>query len=84
MDFIVRLLRTSGNKSIWVLLDRLTKSAHFLLLEKLTRLFVSELVPKLIISDWDKCFTSHFWKGLQDAMDTKLKFNSAYYTQTNG
>ena len=96
MDFFVGLPRTpSGKNSIWVIVDRLTKSAHFLpinntdSLGKLTRLYVLEIVrlhgvPKSIVSDRDLRFTSHFWKSLQAALGTKLKFSSAYHPQTDG
>ena len=72
MDFIVGLPRTTnGNEAIWVVVDRLTKSAHFLAikmtvtLEQLAQLYVKEIVrlhgiPKSIISDRDTRFTSHF------------------------
>ena len=96
MDFVVGLPRTpSGKNSIWVIVDRLTKSAHFLpvnntdSLGKLTRLYVKEIVrlhgvPKSIVSDRDPRFTSHFWKSLQAALGTKLKFSTAYHPQTDG
>ena len=89
MDFVVGLLRTpSGKNSVWVIVDRLTKSAHFLpvnntdSLGKLTRLYVKEIVrlhaiPKSIVSDRDPRFTSQFWKSLQAALGTKLKFSIA-------
>ncbi|GKA97496.1 putative reverse transcriptase domain-containing protein [Tanacetum coccineum] len=72
MDFITKLAKTSsGHDSIWVIVDRLTKSAHFLpmketdTMEKLTRLYLKEVVsrhgvPVSIISDRDSRFTSHF------------------------
>ena len=96
MDFVVGLPRTpSGKNSIWVIVDRLTKSAHFLpvnntdSLGKLTRLYVKEIVrlhgiPKSIVSDRDLRFTSQFWKSLQAALGTKLKFSTAYHPQTDG
>nr|GFC30966.1 putative reverse transcriptase domain-containing protein [Tanacetum cinerariifolium] len=70
MDFIIKLPRTpSGYDSIWVIIDRLTKSAHFISInekfkmERLTRLYLKEIVcrhrvPVLIISDRDPRFTS--------------------------
>lgn len=68
-----------GKNVIWIIIDRMTKSAHFLLvtttdaLDKLTRLYKKEIVrlhgiPKTIVSDRDSRFTSHFWKSLQVAM----------------
>jgi len=76
MDFVVRLPRTPrGFDSIWVIVDRLTKFAHFILinirfsLEKLTSLYISEIVrlhgvPSSIVSDRDPRFTSRFWESL--------------------
>ena len=96
MDFIVGLPRTSnGFDAIWVVIDRLTKSAHFLpirmtfSMEQLAELYVKEIVklhgvPKSIISDRDSRFTSHFWKSVQAAMGTKLKFSTAFHPQTDG
>ena len=77
MDFITKLPRTSsGYDTIWVIVDRLTKSAHFLpiredyKMEKLSRIYINEIVtrhgvPISIISDRDSCFTSRFWQTLQ-------------------
>ena len=76
MDFVTGLPKTSrGNDAIWVFVDRLTKSAHFLpmkvtdSLEKLGQLYLQEIVrlhgvPVSIVSDRDPRFTSHFWEGL--------------------
>ncbi|GKE16775.1 putative reverse transcriptase domain-containing protein, partial [Tanacetum coccineum] len=76
MDFINKLPRTSsGRDSIWVIVDRLTKSAHFLAIredykiERLAKLYINEIVarhsmPVLIISDCDSYFTSRFWQSL--------------------
>jgi hypothetical protein len=73
MDFIVRLPTTqSGYDSIWVIVDRFSKIAHFI------------LVPKKIVSDKETQFTSRFWEKLHEAMDTKLNFSSAYHPQTDG
>ena len=82
MDFVVGLLLT-GRKhdSVWVVVDRLTKSTHFLLvrtnysLDKLTELYIKEIVrlheiPKSIILDRDSRFTSRFWGKLQEALST--------------
>ncbi|GJX93348.1 putative reverse transcriptase domain-containing protein [Tanacetum coccineum] len=82
MDFITRLPRTSsGHDSIWVIVDRLTKSAHLLAVredyktEKLARLYINEIVarygvPVSIISDRDSYFTSKFWQSPQKALGT--------------
>ena len=96
MDFITKLPRTSsGHDSIWVIIDRLTKSAHFLPIretysvEKLSRIYINEIVsrhgvPLSIISDRDGRFTSHFWKSLQKALGTQLDLSTAYHPQTDG
>ncbi|WVZ49090.1 hypothetical protein U9M48_000471 [Paspalum notatum var. saurae] len=96
MDFIVGLPRTqSGFDSIWVVVDRLTKVAHFIPVKttysgaKLAELYISRIVclhgvPKKIVSDRGTQFTSHFWKRLHESMGTKLNFSSAYHPQTDG
>ncbi|KAD7117164.1 hypothetical protein E3N88_04432 [Mikania micrantha] len=96
MDFITKLPKTaSGCDTIWVIVDRLTKSAHFLpiketdKLDKLTRIYLKEVVtrhgvPISIISDHDSRFTSHFWKSLHKALGTKLDMSTAYHPQTDG
>nr|KYP46506.1 Retrotransposable element Tf2 [Cajanus cajan] len=96
MDFIVGLPRSARNSDvIWVIVDRLTKCAHFLpvnikwSLEKLTQMYVREIVrlqgvPSSIISDRDPRFTSRFWQSLHQALGTKLKLSSAYHPQTDG
>ena len=96
MDFVVGLPRTQKrHDSIWVIVDRLTKSAHFLPVrstynvQKLTEIYVVEIVrlhgvPSSIVSDRDLKFTSHFWRELQAAMGTKLKLSSAYHPQIDG
>ncbi|KAL0285964.1 UNVERIFIED_CONTAM: Transposon Ty3-G Gag-Pol polyprotein [Sesamum calycinum] len=96
MDFIVGLPRTfRKHDAIWVVVDRLTKSAHFLpirqndSLDKLAELYVSEIVrlhgiPTSIVSDRDPRFTSHFWGSLQRALGTKLHFSTAFHPQTDG
>ncbi|GJW14933.1 hypothetical protein Tco_0738506 [Tanacetum coccineum] len=95
MDFVSGLPRTpSGYDSIWVIVDRLTKSAHFLpmkktdSIEKLAQLYLKEIVckhgvPTLIISDRDSLFTSRFWKSLQEAMGTQLDMSTAYHPETD-
>ncbi|KAI3814080.1 hypothetical protein L1987_18825 [Smallanthus sonchifolius] len=91
MDFITKLPRTSnGYDSIWVIIDRLTKSAHFLPIredyrvEKLARIYINEIVsrhgiPLNIISDRDARFTSRFWQSLQKALGTRLDLSTAYH-----
>ena len=96
MDFITGLPKTpTGCDTIWVIVDRLTKSAHFLAIketdkmERLTRIYMKEVVsrhgvPVSIISDRDSRFTSHFWKSLQSALGTRLDMSTAYHPQTDG
>ncbi|KAL5543261.1 hypothetical protein UlMin_010971 [Ulmus minor] len=85
----------SGHDAIWVVVDRLTKSAHFISikttfsLEQLAALYVQEIVrlhgiPKSIVSDRDSRFTSKFWKSVQRAMGTSLNFSTAFHPQTDG
>jgi transposase InsO family protein len=96
MDFIVGLSHTqAGYDSIWVIVDRLTKVAHFIVVKttypraKLAELYMSRIVclhelPKKIVSDRGFQFTSKFWEKLHESMDTKLNFSLAYHPQTNG
>ena len=96
MDFIVGLPCTrDGYDSIWVIVDRLTKVAHFIPMKttysgaQLAELYMSRIVflhgvPKKIVSDRGTQFISRFWKRLHESMDTKLNFSSAYHPQTDG
>ncbi|GKC45888.1 putative reverse transcriptase domain-containing protein [Tanacetum coccineum] len=96
MDFVSGLSRTpSGYDTIWVIVHRLTKSAHFLpmnkmdSMEKLTQLYLKEVVyrhdvPILIISDRDSHFMSRFWRSLQKALGINLDMSTAYHSQTDG
>nr|GEY20403.1 putative reverse transcriptase domain-containing protein [Tanacetum cinerariifolium] len=96
MDFVSGLPRTpSGYDTIWVIVDRLTKSTHFLpmkktdSMKKLTRLYLKEIVcrhgvPVSIILDRDSHFTSRFWISLQEALGTNLDMSIAYHPQTDG
>ncbi|GJV67036.1 putative reverse transcriptase domain-containing protein, partial [Tanacetum coccineum] len=96
MDFVSGLPRTpSGYDSIWVIVDRLTKSAHFLpmkktdSIEKLAQLYLKEIVcrhgvPVSVISDRDSLFTSRFWVSLQKALGTQLDLSTAYHPETDG
>jgi hypothetical protein len=91
MDFVTGFPRTpSCNDSIWVIVDRLTKSAHFLAikvslsLERLAKLYVNEIVrlhgvPVTIVSDRDRRFVSQFWKKLHMAMGTNLNFSTVFH-----
>ncbi|KAL4021165.1 hypothetical protein IC575_019956 [Cucumis melo] len=96
MDVITGLPRTlRGFTVIWVVVDRLTKSAHFVpgkstyTASKWAQLYMSEIVrlhgvPVSIVSNRDARFTSKFWKGLQTAMGTRLDFSTAFHPQTDG
>ncbi|GKA50365.1 putative reverse transcriptase domain-containing protein [Tanacetum coccineum] len=96
MDFVTKLPRTSsGHDTIWVIMDRLTKSAHFLpmcedyKMDRLARLYLNEIVarhgvPISIISDRDSRFTSRFWQSMQEALGTRLDMSMAYHPQIDG
>ncbi|KAJ8763535.1 hypothetical protein K2173_002418 [Erythroxylum novogranatense] len=92
-------MHPGGNKmkhdAVWVIVDKFTKSAHFLSvrsdysLDRLADLYVNKIVrlhgvPLSIISDRDPRFTSRFWKSLQEALGTQLKFSTAFHPQTDG
>ena len=96
MDFVTHLPRTSrGHDAVWVILDQLTKSAHFLVvrmtftLEEFCKLYIREIVrlhevAVSIVLDWDPRFTAHFWKSFQRVMGTQLMMSTAFHPQTNG
>ncbi|GJW47002.1 putative reverse transcriptase domain-containing protein [Tanacetum coccineum] len=96
MDFISKIPKmAAGFDSIWVIVDCLTKSAHFLpmketdSMEKLTRLYMKEIVarhgiPVSIIFDRDSHFTSRVWQSLHKALGTQLNLSTAYHPQTDG
>ena len=96
MDFIVGLPRTQrGYDSIWVIVDRLTKVAHFLPVKttytgpQLAALYMERIVclhgvSKKIVSNRGTQFTSHFWQQVHSSMGTKLNFSVAYHSQTDG
>jgi transposase InsO family protein len=96
MDFIVGLPHTQvGYNSLCVIVDRLTKGAHFIPIKttysraKVAELYISRIVclhgvPKKIVSDRGSQFTSKFWEKLYESMDTKLNFSSAYHPQIVG
>ncbi|GJR44781.1 putative reverse transcriptase domain-containing protein, partial [Tanacetum coccineum] len=95
MDFVTKLPKTTnGYDTIWVIVDRLTKSAHFLPMrendpiEKLMKLYMKEVVtrhgvPVSIISDRDGRFTSLFWQALHKALGTRLDMSTAYHLETD-
>ena len=81
--------------AVWVIVDRLTKSAHFLAvrmtfaLERFCRLYIREIVqlhglPVSIVSDRDLRFMVHFWKSFQKVMGTRLMMSTAFHPQTDG
>jgi hypothetical protein len=96
MDFVVALPKTQRKfDSVWVVVDRLTKSAHFIpvrtnyTVAKYAEIYIEEIVklhrvPSSIVSDRDSKFTSHLWKELQEALGTKLRLSSTYHPQTDG
>nr|GFA18721.1 hypothetical protein [Tanacetum cinerariifolium] len=91
MDFVTKLPKTSqGYDTIWVIVDRLTKSAIFTpiretdSMDKLARIYLKEVVtrhriPVSIISDRDSRFASNFWRSLQNALGTRLDMSTAYH-----
>ncbi|GJZ13855.1 putative reverse transcriptase domain-containing protein [Tanacetum coccineum] len=93
---MTKLPRTSsGYDIIWVIVDRLTKSAHFLpmhedyKMDRLARLYLNGIiarygVPISIISDRDSQFTSRFWQLMQKALGTRLDMSTTYHPQTDG
>ncbi|GJT78604.1 putative reverse transcriptase domain-containing protein [Tanacetum coccineum] len=96
MDFITKLPNSSqGYETIWVIVDRLTKSAIFVPMretdpiERLARMYLKEVVmrhriPVSIIYDRYPRFTSNFWRSLQKALGTNLDMSTAYHPQTDG
>ncbi|GJW68272.1 putative reverse transcriptase domain-containing protein [Tanacetum coccineum] len=96
MDFVTKLPKSlQGYDTIWVIVDRLTKSAIFIPmketdpLEKLARMYLKEVVtrhgiPVSIICDRDPRFASNFWRSLQKALGTSLDMSTAYHPQTDG
>ncbi|GJT09623.1 putative reverse transcriptase domain-containing protein [Tanacetum coccineum] len=96
MDFITKLPKSSqGFDTIWVIVDRLTKSAHFLQirendpLDKLVRLYLNKIVarhgiPASIICDRDGRFTLNFWRSFQKALGTNISMSTAYHPETDG
>ncbi|GJR92585.1 reverse transcriptase domain-containing protein [Tanacetum coccineum] len=96
VDFITKLPRSmNGHDTIWVIVDRLTKPAHFLAIredystKRLARIYIDEIVarhgvPVLIILDRDGWFTSRCWQTVQQALGTRLDMSTAYHPQTDG
>jgi hypothetical protein len=96
MDFVVGLPKTSkGYDSIWVIVDRLTKTTRFLPVKTdhpvvvYAQLYIARIlslhgVPKMIVSDRGPQFISKFWEELHKSLGTKLLHTSAYHPQTSG
>ena len=96
MDFITRLPMTwKQHDSIMVVVDKLTKVAHFILVKSMhktndiAKIFMKEIfklhgLSKAIVFDRDVNFTSNFWKGLFADFGTKLNFSTAYHPQIDG
>src|SRR4051812_26347426 len=96
MDFVTALPKTAtGHDSIWDIVDRLTKVAHFFpvrstfKVEQYSRIYMRGIVrvhgvPLSIVSDRDPKFTSGFWNSLQSALRTKIRLSTAYHPQTDG
>ncbi|GJR05912.1 putative reverse transcriptase domain-containing protein [Tanacetum coccineum] len=96
MNFITKLPKSSqGFDTIWVIVDLLTKFAHFLPirdnnpLDKLARLYLNRIVarhgiPVFIICDRDGRFTSNFWRSFQKDLGTDLSISTVYHLETNG
>ena len=96
MDFVFGLpLMYRKHDAIWVIIDRLTKSTHFVpirmdySMDRLAELFMDEIVrlhgvSLLIVSDRDLQFTSRFWKELQSALGTHLNFSTTFHPQIDG
>ena len=95
MDFVTHLSWTpQGHDAVWVIVDRLLKSTHFLAmrmtftLERFFRLYIREIVllhgvPVSIVSDRDPRFTAHFWRSFQKAMGTRLTMSTSFHPQTD-
>jgi hypothetical protein len=96
MDFIVGLPNTSWHHdSIWVIVDRLTKTAHFLPVhtthrtEKYAEIYIDQIIrlhgiPRTIVSDRGAPFVARFWEQLQESLGTHVIRSSAYHPQTDG
>ena len=96
MDFVTGLPRSQrGNDTIWVIVDRLTKSAHFLAIKEtdkfstLAEIYLKEVVsrhgvPTSIISDRDARFTSELWQAMHKCFGSRLDMSTAYHPQTDG
>ncbi|KAM0035077.1 putative nucleotidyltransferase, Ribonuclease H [Helianthus debilis subsp. tardiflorus] len=96
MNLVTKLPKTrKGHDAIWVVVDRLTKSAHFLPIrescnsEKMAEVYTNEIisrhgVPVSIVSDRDTRFTSRYWRKFHEELGTQLHISTAYHPQTDG
>ncbi|KAF3666421.1 hypothetical protein FXO37_10562 [Capsicum annuum] len=96
MDFLMGLPRTHHqHDSVWVIVDRMTKSAYFLpvhtsySVKNYAKLYIRELVrllgvPLSIISDKGTQFTFHFWKAFQKGLGTQVHLSTTFHPQTDG
>jgi len=96
MDFIVGLPQTQkGHDAIWVIVDRLTKVAHFIpvkttfTVSKLAELYIDNILklhcaPRSIVSDRGPQFTAKFWQSLHKSIRTNLAYRSVFHPQTDG
>ena len=96
MDFVVGLpLTSNGRNQVWVVVDRLTKTARFIPIRdtwgasKLAEVYMKEIVrfhgvPTSIVSDRDAKFLSNFWKKFQEALGTQLRLSTAFHPATDG
>jgi len=96
MDFVSGFPKgRKGNDAIWVIVDRLTKSALFLPIkmtdsvDKLAKIYINEVVrlhgiPVSIVSDRDPRFTSRLWPSIQHALGTRLDMSTTFHPQTDG
>ena len=96
MDFIPQLLKSEGYSTVWVIVDRFTKTVHFIpiqdrqkMAEGCAKLFLPNIwklhkLPSCIISDRDPVFTSKFWAELMARLDIWLRKSTAFQPQTDG
>ena len=96
MDFIMQLRKSDGCSTVWVIVDRFTKMAHFVPVkdgqktaEGCAKLFLETIwklhgLPSSIISDRDPVFTSRFWAELMGRLDMRLRKSMAFHPQTDG
>lgn len=95
MDFIERLPKSGAFDNILLVVDRLTKYAHFIPMahlftaQQVAKLYLDNIyklhrIPQTIVSDRDKMFTSLFWQEFFKLIGTKLHFSIAYHPQTDG